>query len=527
MTETHVPSPAELPPTVNLHILGHCNYACRFCYARFETQKVLLPLEDACHILDALAARGVTRVTFAGGEPTLHPDLPAMLAHASRVGLTTALVTNASRFDADYGRRVFPYLRWLVLSCDSHLDDTCRVLGRVSKRGESHPAAVASTCELVRSWNATRGEDRVRLKINVVVTTRNADEDPSEFFRSCGPERVKVLQCTRVPGENDDAPDLFCSRDAFLAYGRRLRERLPGSFVVTELDEDVYGTYAMVGPNGGFRQSLATGVVTSRPIREIGVERAWAEVGGCDLDGFARRGGVYDGGRPASGRCPKIIAIEGLDGSGKSTVVRGIAKALDAEIVANPLSDDLAARIVADASPPAERREFYRRANVAAMARAVELVYAGRTVVMDRSIASTLSYGEAELGRVAGRALLPKSVAMADRILFLAVSEPLRRARIEARAGELTIEERRLLEDDAFRERVLDGYRALATDIVSADGDPTEVLDAILACLRGDPGSAHCAVEDTSAWYVPPRDDDRPSARDRTRLRLHTCSPLR
>lgn len=38
---------ANLPPTVNMHILGQCNYGCLFCYARFEKQQVMLPVDEA------------------------------------------------------------------------------------------------------------------------------------------------------------------------------------------------------------------------------------------------------------------------------------------------------------------------------------------------------------------------------------------------------------------------------------------------------------------------------------------------
>lgn len=477
---TLVPT-ANLPPTVNMHILGQCNYGCLFCYARFEKQQVMLPVDEARRILDTLRARNVTRVTFAGGEPTLHPGLPAMLAHASEIGLVTALVTNASLLNQDLCRRVFPHLRWLVLSCDSHVAETCRALGRTTRRETTaQPDVVREVCRLREAWNQARpASEHVQLKMNIVVTALNAHEDPSAFLAECAPARIKLLKCTIVPGENDDAAHLACTPAAFAAYCKRLA-RLPfPTAVVAETEDDLYDTYAMVGPNGGFRQARSTGLVTSHPITQVGIDTAWAQVGGCDLAGFARRGGVYDSGAPAAGRMAPIIAIEGLDGTGKSTVVRALAERIGAVVMSSPPASMREERRVADAQPPEQRRTFYRRANEVTMTEAVARAFAGTPVVLDRSIASTLAYGAAERGEVATRGQLPKGPPIPDHIVVLEVEEARRRQRHRDRGSDVTEEERRLEKDDAFRERVQLGYRALATMVVDAAGTVEATVDAI------------------------------------------------
>lgn len=100
----------------------------------------------------------MTRVTFAGGEPTLHPGLPAMLAHASEIGLVTALVTNASLLNQDLCRRVFPHLRWLVLSCDSHVAEPVgRLVETTRRETTAQPDVVREVCRLREAWNKRRG----------------------------------------------------------------------------------------------------------------------------------------------------------------------------------------------------------------------------------------------------------------------------------------------------------------------------------------------------------------------------------
>ena len=101
-----------LPPTVNMHIIGVCNFGCKFCFAPFADRQNPLPLEDGKRIIELLAAHGVSRITFAGGEPTLHRDLLALLKHARSVGVVSAVVTNASLIDEQWCEEFLPELRW-------------------------------------------------------------------------------------------------------------------------------------------------------------------------------------------------------------------------------------------------------------------------------------------------------------------------------------------------------------------------------------------------------------------------------
>ncbi|MEM9073848.1 MAG: radical SAM protein [Myxococcota bacterium] len=89
----------EAARTVSMLVLRptvHCNQDCDFCSAN-ETSKNVW--EDSRAMMGAIvraAQRGVDRVSFSGGEPTLHRDLPAFVEVAQRSGVRTIeLVTNA------------------------------------------------------------------------------------------------------------------------------------------------------------------------------------------------------------------------------------------------------------------------------------------------------------------------------------------------------------------------------------------------------------------------------------------------
>ena len=68
-----------------------CNAACVFCPVDLQRPE---PSDPAAHVAEA-AARGVLRLTLCGGEPTLSPELPRLVARAHELGIPeVAIQTN-------------------------------------------------------------------------------------------------------------------------------------------------------------------------------------------------------------------------------------------------------------------------------------------------------------------------------------------------------------------------------------------------------------------------------------------------
>ena len=57
-------------------------------------------------MLDDLAALGCRKVHFSGGEPTLRPDLPDIMAHARRLKLRVTLTTNGTLLTRELSRQL-------------------------------------------------------------------------------------------------------------------------------------------------------------------------------------------------------------------------------------------------------------------------------------------------------------------------------------------------------------------------------------------------------------------------------------
>src|SRR5687767_7575743 len=86
------------PRTRNLTvaITARCNLRCEGCrYGRDFMPAEQLPLEVVETLLDDAAECGVETIRLYGGEPLLHPDLPAMVERAVRRGLDPYVTTNA------------------------------------------------------------------------------------------------------------------------------------------------------------------------------------------------------------------------------------------------------------------------------------------------------------------------------------------------------------------------------------------------------------------------------------------------
>ncbi len=82
-------------PHAIVEVNQHCNLDCDGCYKdKFPHSKPLPLLREEIDL--ALARRRLTVLTLAGGEPTLHPQLTEVIAHAARRGLRTILLSNGT-----------------------------------------------------------------------------------------------------------------------------------------------------------------------------------------------------------------------------------------------------------------------------------------------------------------------------------------------------------------------------------------------------------------------------------------------
>ena len=196
-----------------------------------------------------------------------------------------------------------------------------------------------------------------------------------------------------------------------------------------------------------------------------------------------------------------LITIEGLDGAGKTTLAAALADALrargrDVELLREPGGVALSERIRALVTDPALRVDPEAEALLYAAARAQlvaerlrPLLEAGRTVLLDRFVDSSLAYQGAArgLGIDAVRAINTFATGglVPDATLLLRIDPREGRARQEGRGAPDRLER----ENEAFFAAIAGAYDALAASepnrfhVLDATAAPDSVLGAALAAL--------------------------------------------
>jgi cyclic pyranopterin phosphate synthase len=104
------------PRRLQVAITAQCNLACHGCrYGRDFMPGARLSLDVVRQLLDDARDAGFWDVRLYGGEPLLHPDLPAMVQHAIDRGLQVFVTTNGQLLERQIDRLYEAGLRQLTI----------------------------------------------------------------------------------------------------------------------------------------------------------------------------------------------------------------------------------------------------------------------------------------------------------------------------------------------------------------------------------------------------------------------------
>lgn len=212
------------PYRMDLALTYRCNNDCAHCYNARPRGYPELSTAEWKRILDRLWELSIPHVVFTGGEPTLRPDLPELIAHAEGNGQITGLNTNGRRLSDK------SFLAELV---DAGLDHVQITL-------ESHdPAIHDHMVRLKGAWKQTVAGIRNALDTPLFVmtnTTMLRDNSPwmgdtLDFLAELGVPTVglnaliysgKGATVGTGLNENELAPLLELARQRTANHGQRL-----------------------------------------------------------------------------------------------------------------------------------------------------------------------------------------------------------------------------------------------------------------------------------------------------------------
>ncbi len=134
---------------LSLELTGRCNLTCIHCYASSGPSGThgSMTADDWRSVIGQAEAMGIPMVQFIGGEPTMHPDFPGLLRHATDAGLAAEIYTNLTHVRESW---------WEMFACPnvsvatSYYSDVPAEHDRITNRRGSHARTLANIAEALR-----------------------------------------------------------------------------------------------------------------------------------------------------------------------------------------------------------------------------------------------------------------------------------------------------------------------------------------------------------------------------------------
>jgi pyruvate-formate lyase-activating enzyme len=224
-----------------LHPTRLCNLACLHCYSESDPhQRASLEPDEVGRALGHLRAEGYALVSLSGGEPSVYPELRAIVLHARSLGFRVTMISNGF-LPAARMENVLLLLDGVAISFDGLADThnamrgrpdaferSCATLRQIAEQGRPVAAAISLTREAIAELpdlaDHLVGLGASALQIRPVARAGRARSlDPVSFYTPIDQARlylvVQALQqelpgirihCDLVPAQG-----LWQQRDAY------------------------------------------------------------------------------------------------------------------------------------------------------------------------------------------------------------------------------------------------------------------------------------------------------------------------
>ncbi|WGS65204.1 radical SAM protein [Marinitoga aeolica] len=220
-----------------------CNYKCIYCYRHIGKGEI--EKSKVFNILDHLRKMNFSKISFAGGEPTLVSwNVFEAIEYAKKLDFTTELITNGTN------KINFDYLDILTIDIDSLKENMNEKLGKSKKHFIRSEKIIDEALE-----------KEVKVKINTVVSKINIEdiEEIAYWIKTKNIYRWKVFQYLPSIGiAKMNKNKLEISKKEFHEKIKRIKEIIKdwnGQFIYEDNDY-MSGGYASIDPKGHFYVSV-------------------------------------------------------------------------------------------------------------------------------------------------------------------------------------------------------------------------------------------------------------------------------
>ena len=145
----------KMPNSVCWNITSRCNEKCKFCYRDRDSREV--SFADKKKVIDRIAAAGIRKLTFAGGEPLLVENIRELILYAKSRGLMVSLTTNSILLKGEILDFCLQELDWLTMSLDG---DSNATQSRMTRHGKHFDRVME-----VLAYAAVYPERNCRIKL--------------------------------------------------------------------------------------------------------------------------------------------------------------------------------------------------------------------------------------------------------------------------------------------------------------------------------------------------------------------------
>lgn len=239
-------------------LTGNCQLACIHCYADSgpSGSHGKMTAGDWMRVIDDAGGLGVALVQFIGGEPTMHPQFPAILRHAVDAGVGVEVYTNLVHITDEV---------WELLGTPK----ASLAFSYYSKDASQHNAVTMRNSHAATRRNAAKAVSLgIPIRAGLIDTGAGQVEGAKADLHALGITRIGV--------------------DRIRAVGRG------GSNGASELCGRCGKGVAAISPNGDvwpciFSRWMTVGNVLANPLADILTSRAMADAVAAIPDGRGSR----------------------------------------------------------------------------------------------------------------------------------------------------------------------------------------------------------------------------------------------